>query len=164
MNDPVKTAAAHTAEDAGRWVTAQIGPKGYRTEITGGRHTSIADEPTSVGGTDMGPTPYEHLLAALSGCTLMTLRMYADRKGWPLESATVQLRSARSHQHDCETCATEKVGIGHIERRIVLSGPLTDEQRDRLLGIAERCPIKQTLERGIHVETAKPEPDPPVGY
>ena len=81
----------------------------------------------------------------------MTLRVYADRKKWPLEGATVELRSARSHEKDCENCATEKVGIGTIERRVTLDGPLSDEQKARLLEIADRCPVKQTLERGIHV-------------
>jgi putative redox protein len=84
---------------------------------------------------------------------VMTLRFYADRKGWPLNAALVQLRSGRSHAVDCQQCAQEKVGIARIERRIELSGPLTDEQRQGLLEIADRCPVKQTLERGIRVET-----------
>ena len=142
------------AEDAGRWTTASIGKGGFRTDVTAGGKELVVDEPVSVGGSDLGPTPYEYLLTALAGCTLMTLRMYADRKEWPLESATVQLRSGRSHEIDCEKCATEPVGIGHIQRRIELTGPITDEQRQRLLAIADRCPIKQTLERGIHIENA----------
>jgi putative redox protein len=111
----------------------------------------IADEPVSVGGSDRGPTPYEFRLAGLGACTAMTLRVYADRKEWPLEGVVVELRSGRSHEKDCETCETEKVSIGTIERRITLEGPLTDEQRERIMTIAERCPVKQTLERGIHV-------------
>lgn len=113
----------------------------------------IVDEPVAVGGTDLGPTPYEYLLSALGGCTAMTLRLYADRKKWPLENVTVQLRSGRSHEKDCEECATKTVGIGHIQRRLELEGALSDEQRSRLLEIADRCPVKQTLERGIHVKT-----------
>jgi putative redox protein len=101
----------------------------------------------------MGPTPYEYLLTAIGSCTVMTLRVYADRKGWPLEGATVQLRSGRSHKRDCEDCETKKVGIGVIERKIDLAGPITDEQRVRLLQIADRCPVKQTLEKGITIET-----------
>ena len=153
MTDPTApVTTAKPAEDAGRWVTATIGPKGFRTDVSAGKHTLVVDEPLAVGGTDAGPTPYEFLLSSLAGCTLMTLRMYADRKGWPLEGAKIQLRSGRSHELDCEKCETEKVGIGHIQRRLDLTGPITDEQRFKLLSIADRCPIKQTLERGIHVE------------
>jgi len=157
MTDPTTPATtSRPAEDAARWVTATIGQRGFRTDVSAGRHALVVDEPVSVGGTDAGPTPYEFLLSALAGCTLMTLRMYADRKGWPLEGAKIQLRSGRSHELDCEKCETEKVGIGHIQRRLELTGPITDEQRVRLLSIADRCPIKQTLERGIHVEDVDP--------
>jgi putative redox protein len=138
-------------DDAGRWVTARTGPGGFRTEVETRSHGLVADEPTSLGGTDHGPTPYELLLGALGGCMSMTLRMYADRKGWPLEGVEVRLRTARSHELDCEHCATETVGITRIEREVELSGPLSEEQRARLLAIADRCPVKQTLERGIRV-------------
>ncbi len=137
--------------DNARWVTSRIGKTGFHTNISSGAHHMIADEPVSVGGSDRGSTPYELLLAALGSCTAMTLRVYADRKQWPLEAATVELRSGRSHEKDCESCATEKVSIGTIERRIKFEGPLTDEQRARLVEIADRCPVKQTLERGIQV-------------
>jgi uncharacterized OsmC-like protein len=140
--------------DAGRWVVARVGAGGFRTEISTGGHTLVADEPVALGGTDGGPTPYDYLLAALSGCMAMTLRMYADRKKWPLESVAVQLRTARSHERDCEHCETEKVGVGRIERRVNLDGPLSDEQRRRLMEIADRCPVKQSLERGIQVVNA----------
>lgn len=154
MKDPQKDSRSEPhPEDAGGWVTAHIGKQGFTTEVIAGAHKMTADEPSSVGGTDLGPTPYDYLLSALAGCTVMTLRMYADRKGWPLEGATVQLRSGRSHEKDCGTCETEKVGIGHIQRRIRLSGELTDDQQKRLVAIADRCPIKQTLERGIHVQS-----------
>jgi putative redox protein len=75
--------------------------------------------------------------------------MYADRKGWQLTGATIQLRSARSHEVDCENCETEKVDIGQIDRRLVLHGALTDEQRLRLLQVVDRCPVKQSMERGM---------------
>ena len=145
---------AKKAEDAGRWISASIGKGGFRTEVKAGDKELVVDEPVSVGGSDLGPTPYEYLLTSLASCTLMTLRMYADRKSWPLESASIQLRSGRSHEIDCEKCESEPVGIGHIQRRIELTGPITDEQRQRLLQVADRCPIKQTLERGIHIENA----------
>ena len=141
-------------KDAGSWVSARVGASGFRVELQARGHALAADEPAGLGGTDAGPTPYELLLGALSSCTVMTLRMYASRKRWPLESAVVQLRSAHSHEVDCEHCETEPVGIGRIERRIELAGPLTDEQKTRLLQIADRCPVKQTLERGMKIVDA----------
>jgi putative redox protein len=140
--------------DNGRWVTSRIGATGFHTNIHAASHHLIADEPVTAGGTDRGPTPYEFLLAALGSCTVMTLRIYADRKGWPLEAAVVHLRSSRSHEKDCEDCATKKVDIGRIERRLEFEGPLTEEQRTRLTEIVDRCPVKQTFERGIVVEQA----------
>jgi putative redox protein len=83
----------------------------------------------------------------------MTLRLYANRKGWPLESVEVKMRTSRSHEVDCENCEKSAVGITRIERKVDMQGPLTDEQKQRLLEIADRCPVKQTLERGIKVET-----------
>ena len=141
--------------EAGRWISARVGAAGFRTEIETRAHRLRADEPVPLGGTDAGPTPYELLLGALASCTAMTLRMYADRKRWPLAGAEVRMRTARSHEPDCEQCETEKVGIGRIERTVELDGTLTDEQRARLLEIADRCPVKQTLERGIEVVDAK---------
>jgi putative redox protein len=140
-------------EDGDRWVVSRVGGKGFRTEVTARTHHSIADEPVPLGGTDAGPTPYEYLLMALGSCTAMTVRMYADRKSWPLERAEVSVRQARLHAVDCENCPTESVGIERIERRIELEGPLTDEQRKRLLAVAERCPVKQTLGKEIRVVT-----------
>jgi putative redox protein len=147
------TAAPSHAPDDG-WVTAHTGARGYRTDVGVRGHAFLADEPATVGGADSGPTPYDYLLGALGACTAMTLRMYADRKGWPLEDAVVRLRDARSHAADCETCETQAVGIRRIERQIELTGPLSDAQRQRLLAIADRCPIKQTLERGLRIEPA----------
>lgn len=142
-------------QESGTWVSARIEPSGFRTEVRARAHTLIADERTNVGGTDAGPTPYELLLAALSSCTVMTLRMYASRKNWPLEGVTVQLRSARSHETDCEHCEKEQVGIGRVERRVEFNRPLSDEQRRRLLEIADRCPVKQTLEHGLKIVNAE---------
>jgi putative redox protein len=138
------------APDAG-WVTARIGPDGFRTELEARAHGIIADEPATAGGTDRGPTPYEYLLSALGSCMAMTLRIYADRKGWPLEGVEVRLRTAASHELDCENCEKTDVGVTRVERRLDLVGPLTEEQRVRLLQIADRCPVKQTLERGVKI-------------
>ena len=140
-----------TPTDANQWVRARVGAAGFRVDLNARSHYLVADEPRTLLGTDAGPTPYELMLAALAGCTAMTVRMYADRKGWPLQEAIVWLRQARAHEPDCEQCPTEKVGMGQIERRVELGGPLTDEQRTRLLEIADRCPVKQTLERGITI-------------
>ena len=137
--------------DANEWVRARIGAAGFRVDIDSRTHHLAADEPRPLGGTDAGPTPYELLLASLAGCTAMTLRMYADRKGWPLEAAVVWLRQARSHEVDCEECVSERVGMGVVERRVELLGALSAEQKTRLLDIADRCPVKQTLERGIRI-------------
>ena len=145
------TTALDAPTDANQWVRARVGAAGFRVELNARRHHLVADEPKSLKGTDAGATPYELLLAALAGCTAMTVRMYADRKGWPLEEAVVWLRQARPHEPDCEQCPTNAVGMGTIERRLDLQGPLTDEQRARLVEIADRCPVKQTLERGITV-------------
>lgn len=141
---------ANGSAEAGGWVTTRIGANGYRADIRARTHALVADEPVPQGG-DAGPTPYEHLLAALGGCMAMTLRMYADRKRWPLAAVEVRLRSGRSHVADCEKCESAEVDVGRVERNIVLEGPLDDEQRKRLLFIADRCPVKQTLARGITI-------------
>ncbi|MEP7001410.1 MAG: OsmC family protein [bacterium] len=138
--------------DAARWVAATVGAT-YRADVTARMHSFAVDEPVALGGTDAGATPYEYLLGALSSCMAMTLRLYANRKGWPLEKIVVQMRTARSHEADCENCATAAVGITRIERKVELHGPLNDEQRARLMQIADRCPVKQTLEHGIAVES-----------
>jgi len=146
---------SRNATDEREWITATVGASGYRADVRAGPHSFIADEPIALGGTGLGPTPYELLLGALSSCMAMTLRMYADRKGWPLQSVSIHLRTDRAHQKDCEQCETNDVGPPRIARRIELSGPLTDDQRTRLHQIADRCPVKQTLERGVKVETEK---------
>ena len=158
--DAITVVEATGATDAREWITASVGPSGYRTEITAGAHRFFADEPVSLGGTGTGPTPYELLLGALGGCMAMTLRMYADRKRWPLHAVRIHLRTERAHEEDCEKCETEEVGMPRVARRIELDGPLSDDQRARLLQIADRCPVKQTLQRGILIETVALDADP----
>ncbi|MEO1369868.1 MAG: bifunctional alpha/beta hydrolase/OsmC family protein, partial [Acidobacteriota bacterium] len=111
----------------------------------GGGHHMTADEPEDVGGGDKGPTPYDLLLAALGTCTNMTLRMYADRKGWPLETVDSQLRHAKVHADDCEECESEDGKVDVIERELEITGDLDEKQRDRLFEIADRCPVHRTL-------------------
>ena len=135
------------------WIVATSDGPGFRTDITGGGFEFIADEPADVGGSGAGPTPYEYLLAAVGSCTAMTARMYANRKQWPLERVVVRMRDTPAHIKDCLDCETSAVGLRRIDRAIELVGPLTDEQRARILHIADRCPVKQTLERGVQIRT-----------
>ena len=137
------------------WVEARLAEDGgYTTRLTARAHAFAADEPRDVGGADTAPTPYELLLGALAACTAMTVRMYANRKRWPLGAIVVRMRPVRPHAPDCERCETEEVGAGRLEREVEFTGDLTDEQRARLLYIADRCPVKQTLERGLKVQAA----------
>src|SRR4051794_22998351 len=126
---------------------------GFAQTIAAGRHQFTGDEPTAVGGTDTGPTPYDLLLAALGSCTSITLAMYARRKRWPLEAVTVRLRHARIHAADCEECETKEGRLDYIERAVELTGVLSDDQRARLLDIANKCPVHRTLMSETHVET-----------
>lgn len=134
-------------------VVREIGPR-YAQEIRAGRHTLRADEPVTSGGTDTGPDPYALLLSALGACTSMTIRMYADRKGWPLTGITVRLSQGKIYARDCADCETrDDSRIDAIEREIELTGALSEEQRQRLLAIAEKCPVHRTLLGQKHVAT-----------
>ena len=146
------------ASYAGRWVSARLG-EGFRTTFTMRTHEIPGDEPVALGGTDTGPTPYELLLASLSGCMAMTMRMYAERKGWPLEGALVRLRTAPSRDPDREVRIAGAGRVTRIERQIELTGALSDEQRARLVEMADRCPIKRNIEAGLQVIAAPPDED-----
>jgi putative redox protein len=113
--------------------------------------TFTADEPLSKGGTNAGPNPYDLLLASLGACTSMTLKMYADRKEWPLESVRVTLRHSRIHADDCEDCDKGTGMIDIIDKKLGLSGDLSEEQRRRLLEISSRCPVHRTLLNEIKI-------------
>lgn len=136
-----------------RTVIVRGSAAGFAQEILVGRHRLSADEPTSAGGTDTGPNPYDLLLAALGSCKSMTVSMYARRKEWPLESVTVRLRHSRIHADDCESCDTKDVLIDRIECDLELAGTLAPEQRARLLEIANRCPVHRTLTSEIDIRT-----------
>jgi uncharacterized OsmC-like protein len=136
-----------------RGVVVRGSSTGLAQEILAGPHRMTADEPVSVGGTDTGPTPYDLLLAALGSCTSMTVGMYARRKGWPLEEVTVNLKHSKIHASDCEDCETKEVMLDGIERDIHLAGPLTSEQRSKLMEIASKCPVHRTLTSTIDIKT-----------
>lgn len=126
--------------------------EGFKNEVWAGRHTMVVDEPADLGGTDEGPAPYELLLASLGACTSMTLYLYAQRKKWPLEHVEIRLRHNRCHKDDCQNCEEQDRYLDHVTKEIVVSGPLTPEQVERLGEIAEKCPVNQTLKRAIRTE------------
>ena len=127
----------------------------FQQEITTGRHRLIADEPADVGGLDSGPGPYDLLLAGLGACTSMTLRLYAERKALPLERITVRLSHSRIHAADCENCETKEGMLDRIDRVIALAGELDEDQRRRLLEIADKCPVHRTLTSEIDIRTVE---------
>lgn len=134
-------------------VTVRGGGNGFVQEIVAGRHQLRSDEPMSAGGTDTGPTPYDLLMAALGACTSMTVGMYARRKQWPLTRITVHLSHSRVHARDCAVCDTEEAMLTVIDRDVEFDGPLSDAQRERLLAIANRCPVHLTLTSKIDIRT-----------
>lgn len=136
-------------------VQVHLGKERYASTVTARTHTLKADEPAALGGTDQGPTPYEYLAAALGSCTAITLRMYADRKEWPLESIDVEVSHEKVHADDCdcETTATGRIDL--ISRLITLHGDLDQVQRARLMEIADKCPVHRTLTGDIVVKTTE---------
>jgi len=134
-------------------VTAQSA-RGLRVDIATGRHRLIADEPEGV-GEDAGPNPYDLLLAALGACTVMTVELYARRKGWPLQAVRVDLDHTKIHARDCADCESDPAArVEVIELSLNFTGDLTAEQVARLLEIAGRCPVHRTLTGEIKIRTA----------
>ena len=134
-------------------VVARTGAVGFRTDVRAGRHALTADEPASVGGSDLGPTPYDFLSAALATCTTMTLQMYARHKKLSLDAATVRVVHDKVHADDCVDCETSEGRIDEFRRNISLQGELTEKQRQRMLEIADRCPVHRTLHGEIKVRS-----------
>ena len=126
---------------------------GFAQKIQVGAHELSADEPVSYGGSDSGPSPYDLLLAALGACTSMTIGLYARKRGWPLEKITVSLRHSKIHAKDCDDCETKEGRIDRMEVEIHLDGALSAEQRAKLMEIAEKCPVHQTLTSEINIKT-----------
>ena len=136
-----------------RDVLVRDGKVRYAQNIIVGHHLLHADEPVHANGQDAGPDPYELLLAALGACMSITLRMYADRKQWPLEDVGVRLSYGRVYADDCESCDGELKLIDAIEVQLAVTGNLSQIQRNRLLEIAERCPVHRTLAPPIRIQT-----------
>ncbi|WGH78155.1 bifunctional alpha/beta hydrolase/OsmC family protein [Jannaschia ovalis] len=131
---------------------SEVDAAGFAQDVfAGARHHLVADEPKSYGGTDRGLTPYQLLAAGLGACTSMTIRMYARRKGWPLDHVSVDISHDRMHAQDAPSGGAERIDRFH--RAIALTGDLDDAQRARLLEIADKCPVHRTLEAGARVET-----------
>lgn len=127
--------------------------EGFTTAMKVGSHYLTADEPVSAGGNDFGPSPYELLSAGLASCTAMTLQMYAKRKKWPLEQVKVHTCYGKNHAEDCKNCESEQAKIDTFTRTLELKGPLNEEQRQRLLEIANKCPVHRTLRSEISIQT-----------
>ena len=154
---PPPPAAAVTAADG--VLVEETGQGRFQQRVTVGAHSFLADEPPELGGAGSGPGPYDLLLAGLGACTSMTIRLYAERKAWPLTGVSVRLRHAKIHARDCADCETrDDARIDEITKEISLAGPLDPTQRARLLEIAARCPVHRTLESEVKIRASPAEP------
>ena len=126
-------------------VVANLGKEGFTTQIKAGNHNLVADEPPKVGGSDLGPTPYELVSAGLAACTSMTIQMYARRKKWEIDNVETHVSYSKKHSEDCENCETSDSRIDIFEREIALKGDLDEKKIKRLLEIADKCPVHKTL-------------------
>jgi len=152
MNEPPPDDPKFVVEPG--WIeVVESGVGKFVEHLLDGRHRLVADEPVAAGGNDLGPGPYELLLMALGACTTMTLRVYADRKGWSLRHTSVRLRHSKIHAEDCADCETQHGMLDRIERVIHLEGSLDEAQRKRLLEIADMCPVHRTLTSEIKIYT-----------
>ena len=136
-----------------REVVVRGNAEGFTQDIAVGPHQLTAEEPKDMGGEDEGPTPYDLLLAALGSCTSITVTLYAQRKSWPLQDVIVRLRHSRIHATDCAECETKEGKIDRIELDIEFVGPLSSEQRSKLLEIAKKCPVHRTLTSETNIRT-----------
>ncbi|MEL7162614.1 MAG: OsmC family protein, partial [Bacteroidota bacterium] len=147
------TAPAAAPIRSDKEVAVRLGAEGFTTEVMVRHHSLTADEPEKIGGNDFGPGPYELVSAGLGACTAMTVQMYARRKKWPLEDIEVHLDHRKDYATDMEASADKPTKIDVFDRTIILRGPLDDEQKARLLEIADRCPVHRTLHEQVTVKT-----------
>jgi putative redox protein len=131
---------------------------GFLQDIVTGKHDLRADEPVQYGGSDLAPGPYDYLLIGLGACTSMTVGWYARNNKMPLENITVSLRHERIHAKDCEECLTKKGMLDRIEVEVALTGPLTPEQRAKLIEVAGKCPVHRTLKSEINIRLRSAQP------
>jgi uncharacterized OsmC-like protein len=140
--------------DAPRQVVVSETRQGkFQQTVSIGPHRLLADEPVGAGGEDSGPGPYDLVLAGLGACTSMTMRLYADRKSLPLERVTVTLKHSKIHAQDCADCETRAGMLDQIDRIIAMEGGLDSEQRNKLMEIADKCPVHRTLTSEIRIVT-----------
>jgi uncharacterized OsmC-like protein/fermentation-respiration switch protein FrsA (DUF1100 family) len=152
--DPVVSEPAADLGTAPRSVVVQETRNSkFQQTVVVGRHRLLADEPVAAGGEDTGPGPYDFLLAGLGACTSMTMRLYAERKSLPLERVTVTLKHSKIHAEDCAECETKAGMLDQIDRAIAMEGALDAEQRQKLMEIADKCPVHRTLTSEIHIVT-----------
>ena len=147
MNTPSQEANTKPAD-----VIVRGTARDFLQEVVSGKHNLNADEPVSAGGNDAAPGPYDYLLIALGVCTSMTVGLYARRKQMPLENITVSFSHSRIHAKDCEDCETKEGMLDRIDTHIELTGPLTPEQREKLMEIAAKCPVHRTLKSEINIQ------------
>ncbi len=151
---PMQKAAAPIGAPEGIVRVTESDPGGFLQDVSSGpRHHALADEPLAYGGTDQGMSPYQFLSAGLGACTSMTIRMYARRKKWPLSGVSVDITHDKLHATDCEHCDQPASKIDQFVRHISLEGDLTEDQRQRLLEIADKCPVHKTLESQVRIDT-----------
>jgi putative redox protein len=148
---PARIDAQEQRSGKGDVLVSETGDGKFAQTINVGRHWMRADEPQSVGGDDSGPTPYQLLSASVGACTSMTIRMYAERKKWSLGRISVRVRHDKIHAKDCAECEDKAGRVDRIEREITVEGDLTDEQRQRVLEIADKCPVHRTLHSKVLV-------------
>lgn len=138
-------------------VSVTIGQNGFTSDIKTNDHHFKADEPAEFGGNNEGPSPYDLLLSSLGACTAMTLKMYASRKEWPLEKVVVELSHSKDYHEDCVSCEKTSSKVDIIQRRIQIEGDLDEKQLERLMKIADKCPVHKTLTSETIIKTSLAE-------
>ena len=153
VDSPAPAPVAELPDKPRQVVVSETRNSKFQNTVAIGPHRLLADEPHSAGGDDSGPGPYDFLLAGLGACKSMTMRLYAERKSFPLERATVTLNHSKIHAEDCAECETKVGLLDQIDVSIGLEGPLDADQRQRILEIADKCPVHRTLTSEIRIVT-----------